>query len=266
MTEPAPKTPTQAPAAPLKPQDQLNKLSEQQIIDNILGNAPSTDEIAVEVPSKNRFYTLKDPAKPISLRPMTFDDERAMMSNKNVNVDVLNVLLGRCLSNIDVGSLLQMDKLYLIMKLREISYGEEYQSTINCNGCKRDNEITFNLSQLAVRYVEDDMSDPITVDLPTLKKTLKVRLPRVADEGYFGNTDHAIKNLWRFVEEIDGHTEKSVISKVIPKLPLKDAHALFSAMSSTDYGMDTKVRFVCNYCSHNEALELPITADFFTGK
>ena len=39
-----------------KPQEQINKLSEQQIIDNILANMPSTEEIAVEVPSLNKFY------------------------------------------------------------------------------------------------------------------------------------------------------------------------------------------------------------------
>jgi hypothetical protein len=257
---------SEQPAAAPKAQEQLNKMSEQQIIDDILKNAPSQEEVAVELPSKNKFYKLADPAKPITLRPMTFEDERKMVSKTNVNIDVLNILLNRCVSNIDVGSLLQMDKLYLVMKLREISYGEEYTANINCNGCKRDNMVKFNLGLLPVTYIDDDMTNPVEVELPTLKKTIKVRLPRVADENYFTNTDNAIQNLWRFVEEIDGHTEKSVISKVIPQLPLKDAHALFNAMSSDNYGIDTKVRFVCNYCSHNEVLELPITADFFTGK
>ena len=255
-----------APPTPPMPMPDAGKLSEQQIIDDILGNAPSQEEVVVELPSKNRFYTLQDPAKPISLRPMTFEDERKMMSNKNNNIDVLNVLLGRCVSNIDVGALLQMDKLYLIMKLREISYGEEYKANINCNGCSRDNLVTFSLSQLPVTFIGDEVTDPISVELPILKKVIKVKLPRVSDENYFTNTDHAVNNLWRFVEEIDGHDEKSVISKIIPKLPLQDAHALFEAMSATNYGIDTKVRFSCNYCNHNEVMELPITADFFTGK
>tara|TARA_R110000822_G_scaffold31902_3_gene91998 strand:+ start:40 stop:819 length:780 start_codon:yes stop_codon:yes gene_type:complete len=259
MTETTPQTPS-------KPQQDQSKQSEQQIIDDILGNAPSQEEVAINLPSKNRFYTLKDPSKPISLRPMTFEDERKMMSNKNVNIDVLNVLLGRCVSNIEVGSLLQMDKLFLIMKLREISYGEEYAANITCNGCKRENEVKFELNQLPVNFIGDELSDPMTVELPILKKSIKVKLPRVADEGYFTNTDHAVNNLWRFVEEIDGHSEKSVIAKVIPQLPLQDAHALFGAMSAEEYGVDTNVRFACNYCSHTEVMELPITADFFTGK
>ena len=57
----------------------------------------------------------------------------------------------------------------------------------------------------------------------------------------YGRYDKAYTQRKRFVEEIDGHTEKSVISKVIPQLPLKDAHALFNAMSADSYGTDTKV-------------------------
>ena len=248
------------------PKEAFGGQSEQQIIDDILKNAPSQEEVVMNLPSKNRFYTLQDPAKPVTLRPMTFEDERKMMSNKDVNINVLNTLLTRCISNIDVGSLLQMDKLFLVMKLREISYGEEYNATVACNNCKRDNAVKFILNTLPVRYIEDDLADPLTVDLPILKKTIKVRLPRVADENYFTNSSHAVNNLWRFVDEIDGHDEKSVISKVIPQLPLQDAHALFAAMSTDDYGIDTRVRFSCNYCDHSEVMELPITPDFFTGK
>lgn len=258
--------PESTPPTPPMPQPNPGQVSEQKIIDDILKNAPSQEEVPMDLPSKNRFYTLQDPTKPITLRPMTFEDERKMTSNKNVNIDVLNILLGRCVSNIDVGSLLQMDKLFLIMKLREISYGEEYQASVSCTNCKRDNEVKFTLNKLPVRYVEEDVTDPLTIDLPILKKTIKVRLPRVADEGYFTNTNHAVNNLWRFVEEIDGHDEKSVISKIIPQLPLQDAHALFAAMSTDNYGVDTKVRFSCNYCEHSEVMELPITADFFIGR
>jgi hypothetical protein len=244
----------------------LNSLSEQQIIDDILKNMPSNDEVEVELPSYNRFYSLQDPAKPITVRPMTFEDERSMMSKKNHNVDVLNGLLAKCVSNIDVSQLLQMDKLYLIMKLREISYGDEYRANISCTACRKDNEVTFSLNQLPVHYIEDSFTDPLVIDLPILKKKIKVRLPRVSDERYFVNAEQAIGNLWRFIEEIDGHSEKSVISKVIPQLPLKDAHALLDSMAANEYGLDTKVRFLCNYCDHTEVMELPITADFFTGK
>jgi hypothetical protein len=123
------------------PEGHLNKLSEEQIISQLLENAPSIEEIPVDLPSKNKFYNLEDSGKPITIRPMTFQDERAMMSNKNVNIDILNVLLSRCVSNISIGNLLQIDKLYILIKLRELSYGDEYNATIPCTSCRRDNSV-----------------------------------------------------------------------------------------------------------------------------
>lgn len=251
-----------------KPQDaaeKINKMSEKQILADLLKNVPSNDAVAVSLPSKNRFYSLVDAGKPITLRPMTFDDEKAMLSKNNANQDVLNILLGRCLGNIEVGQLLQMDKLYLIMKLREISYGDEYSATISCNSCRRDNQVNFELSKLQVNLIGEDLTNPVEIELPVIKKKTKVRLPRVADENYFSNAEFAVNNLWRFVEEVDGHDSKGLISKLIPELPIKDVHAILDVLSGTDYGIDTKVRFLCNYCSHNEILELPITSDFFSG-
>ena len=247
------------------PEDKLNKLSEDQIIAKLLENVPSIEEVAIELPSRNKFYNLQDPSKPITIRPMTFNDERAMMSNKNVNVDVLNVLLSRCVSNINISDILQFDKLYLIIKLRELSYGDKYNAVIPCTNCRRDNEVNFEMAQLNVNYVEDDLTDPQEITLPVLNKKLKVRFPRVQDESYFANSEHAINNLWRFVVEFDGHSSPTLISKIIPQLPLKDAHRLLESISSAKYGIDTKVRFLCNYCSHNEIMDMPVTTDFFTG-
>jgi len=248
----------------VKPPEGLKQKSEDQILKEILGNLPANDEVELKLPSKNKFYNLVDPAKPITLRPMTFEDEKAMMSNKNPNVDVINSLLARCVTNINIATLLQLDKLYIIMQLRSISYGDEYAAQIACPSCKRDNKVKFNLCDLQTKYIPEDLSNPIELTLPVLQKTMKVRLPRIEDERYFTNSEMAMSNMWRFVEEIDGHDAKVIISKVVEQLPLKDAHALLNVIGGNDYGIDTRVRFVCNSCSHHEVMELPITTDFFT--
>jgi len=246
------------------PEKEMNKLSDDQIIDSILANMPSNDEVAIDLPSKNKFYSLIDPSKPVTLRPMTFEDERSMISQKASNSDILNVILERCISNVRVPEILQMDKLYLVMKLREISYGDEYKATITCTSCKEANEVIFNLSTMPVTSVEDDLTNPVVFELPVLKKEIKVTLPRIEDEHYFSNAEFAVSNLWRFVESIDGNTKKTIISKIVPKLPLKDAHTVLECISASKYGIDTKVRFACAYCSFADVMELPISTDFFT--
>tara|TARA_R110000824_G_scaffold40353_21_gene121139 strand:- start:238 stop:996 length:759 start_codon:yes stop_codon:yes gene_type:complete len=237
---------------------------DDKIISDLLANCPLQSEVVVELPSKNKFYKLLNPSDPITLRPMTFEDEKAIVSNKNASKDVLNILLGRCMTNINISDLLLFDKLYLLMKLREISYGSIYKADITCPACRTDNKVAFDLSDLEIKYVEDDMVNPVSLHLPVLKKTIKVNLPRVSDERYLNNTEASTNNLWRFVAEIEGHTKKTIISKVVKKLPLKDIHALMNLLSGQKYGINTGVRFACSYCSHSEKMELPITADFFT--
>ena len=240
--------------------------SDQQAIDDILKEMPANEAIELDLPSKNRYYNLKEPGKPITLRPMTFADEKSMLSKNTGNLDIINKLLARCLENVDVGQLLQIDKLYILMKLREISYGPEYTVSINCSKCKSENKVNFQLDTFNVRYADDNLTDPRTVHLPVLKKDVVVRLPRVTDEKYFANTEQSLVNLWRFVEKIDKYDSKPVISKVIPQLPIKDAHTLLEAIGCNDYGIDTNVRFDCAYCDNVESMELPITADFFSSK
>ena len=75
-----------------------------------------------------------------------------------------------------------MDKLYLIMKLREISYGDDYNTLLVCSHCKAENPTTVKLSHLNVNPVPDDFVDPVTVTAAYLKKEVKIRLPRVSDE------------------------------------------------------------------------------------
>jgi hypothetical protein len=240
------------------------KKNDDAIIKELLANAPPVEEVAVELPSKNKFYKLLNPSNPITLRPMNFEDEKSIASNKNVNQNVLNVLLSRCINNVDVRSILLFDKLFLLLKLREISYGTEYKVTLSCPACRKDNQIVFDLTQLGVNYIEDELTNPTSMKLPILKKSVKVRLPRVNDEHYLNNVDEITANLWRFVEEIEGHTKKTIISEVLKNLPLKDIHTLLDVLQGSRYGVDTKVRFACNYCTHNEITDLPITADFFT--
>ena len=243
---------------------ELTELTESQMLERILSNMPDTEEVEIDLPSKNKFYSLLDPSKGISLRPMTFDDEKALVTNKKGNLEALNTILERCVSNVRVQDLLQVDKLYLIMKLRELSYGDDYNAEVTCPSCKTDSSIKFILSEFPVTYMEEEITNPATIELPVLKKTLKVSFPRVSDEQYFVNAEFAMANLWRFIEEIDGISRKSVIQKVIPKLPLKDAHTVLDTISTSKYGINTKVRFECVYCSHTENMELPITGDFFT--
>jgi hypothetical protein len=238
---------------------------ESEILAQLLENLPSQTEIEVTVPSKNKFYTLLDPTKGITLRPLTFEDEKDLVSSKSASSDLLNTLLTKCVTNIPVNQILQIDKLFLIMKIREMSYGDDYKASISCPSCNATNRVSFFLSELGVNYLEEDAQDPLEVELPILKKKIKIRRPRVADEQYLLTSEKTLANLWRFVEEIEGHTKKTIISEVVKQLPLRDAHTIINFLGGEEVGINTNVHFICNYCDHSGDMTLPITGDFFTG-
>jgi len=235
--------------------------AKQKIIDDLLKEVPTDTAVSVDLPSECRVYTLEDEDMPITVRPMTFEDEKAIVGAKK-NDDPVNLVLQRCVTNVKVMDLLPMDKLYLIMKLREISYGDEYKTLLLCQECKAENPTTIKLSELNVNPVPDDFEDPITFTLPIAQKEIKVRQPRVKDEKLFQDTEQALDQLWRFVTEIEGHTDKSIISAVMDKLPLKDVKTVLNAIKS-EYGVDTKIKFACKDCGGVSVVDLPIDANFF---
>ena len=239
----------------------VNDEAKQAVIDEILKELPTDTAVEVELPSECKVYNLEDPGAPITIRPMTFEDEKALVSAGKGD-DPVNLILQRCTTNIKIPDLLSMDKLYLIMKLREISYGDDYNTLLVCSHCKAENPTTIKLSQLNVNPVPDDFEDPITVMLPTIKKEAKVRLPRVRDERMMMDTQTALDQIWRFVVEIDGHTDKSIVAPVVDKLPLRDVRTILNAIK-TDYGVDTKIKFECNSCGGVTVVDLPIDSNFF---
>lgn len=238
-----------------------NDEAKQHIIEDILKNLPSENIIEVELPSENKAYRLEDPGSPITLRAMTFEDEKSI-ANAGANENPVNIILGRCLTNIKVLDLLPMDKIYLLLKLREISYGDEYKTLLICSHCKAENPTTVNLSELNVNPVPDDFCDPIEVFLPGIQKNAKVKLPRVRDERIISDTETFMEQLWRFVSEIDGHSDKAIVAQVVQKLPLKDIKTIINAFK-TDYGVDTRIKMQCNKCGGVSVLDLPFDANFF---
>ena len=235
--------------------------AKEEVINDILKELPTDTAVEVELPSECRVYELEDPGAPITIRPMTFEDEKALIS-AGKGEDPVNLTLQRCTTNIKIPDLLAIDKFYLIMKLREISYGDDYNTLLVCSHCKAENPTTIKLSELNVNPVPDDFEDPIKVTLPSINKEVKVRLPRVRDERFLEDVASSMDQIWRFVVEIDGHTDKSIIAAVIDKLPLRDIRTIMNAIK-TDFGVDTNVKFECSECGGVTVVDLPINANFF---
>lgn len=95
------------------------------------------------------------------LRKMTGRDEALMSDKKNRNnaARIITELLGSCLLRLGslerpgakvVQSLYSADRYFLLVKLREITFGAEMDANYPCPTCREANEVIENLSELDV--------------------------------------------------------------------------------------------------------------------
>ena len=111
------------------------------------------------------------------LRKMTGRDEAVMVEKRNRNngARMISELLGNCLLRIGdlerpglrtAQQLYSADRHYLLVKLREITFGTEMPATYACPTCRESTQVVEDLSALPVRRLEDgELPGDIVVEL-----------------------------------------------------------------------------------------------------
>jgi hypothetical protein len=234
-----------------------------KIVESLLENLPPTEEIPVTLPSEGRLY--EDHDGMATVRPINFEDEKFLVASQKEGADPANVLLARCCQGVDISQLLIFDKVFLLFKLREISYGSDFPCTVTCSKCFKTTDMVVDMTELVIQGLPKGWKEPRPLKLPTLKKTFYIRLPRVKDEPYIDAPEKVLDNLWRFVSKIENVKDAGIIQEVITKLPSKDLHTLILAINPEDIGVNPKIEFYCNSCDKTSLVEVPIGPDFFTG-
>jgi len=238
-------------------------LSEDDQIAAILEHLPAEVEVDINVPTKGIFYFGKE--APIRLRPMTFDDEKSLTTGtRSQDFNAANYLLSRCIKNLEVEKLVIIDKLYLLIKLREISYGKDYKVGVICNHCNFENILNLEIDKLKCNHVPDDFNyTNREVFLDGIQKTSEISVATVIEERFFEG-DKLSNNLWRFIKKIDGVDDPTIIAKVIDKLPIIDIHKIVKAIMLSEYGVQPQIRYTCDKCTKSNLISLPIDENFFS--
>ena len=238
--------------------------NKEDIIKDLLKDLKEDEAIKVELPSRGVGYNFENSDDPFAyVRPMTFEDEKVLSKIKKSNFDIVNTLLERCVSNLDIKELYVFDKLFLILKLREISYGDSYESTVVCPSCSVEGKLKVKIDDLKVNNVPDDFTSNVVMNLPKLGKEVEVSRVKIKDERYTQDPDILENSLWRFIKRIDTVKDPSIISAVVKKLPLVDIKTILKALGSQEYGVDPKVIYECGNCQVESILNLPVDSNFF---
>ena len=243
------------------PQPQV--LSEEDQIASILENLPAETEVDVKVPSRGYPYFGKEGL--FRVRPMTFDDEKSLTTGaRSAAFNPANHLLSKCVLNVDVDKLVIIDKLYLLIKIRELSYGNEYKVGVVCGNCGFENKLNLELDKLRCEAIPEDFEfRSRKIFLDGIKKEATISYLTVADEEHI-SPDRIGDNLWRFIQSIDGIDNPTVIAKVSKKLPIVDIHNIVKNLVLAEYGIQSQIRYTCDSCSTSNLINLPIDENFFS--
>ena len=219
----------------------------------------------------------------IRIRPMTVNEEKILSTPRLVKSgQALDMIFRNCIkSDISPGDLTSSDRVYLMLYLRSISYGNIYKFWIQSQDPENDNKFQFevDLSKHPIDEFEDPtIVEPFSVVLPVSKMKVCFRLPRGKDETEIirlqneekqtiGAVDssgvYRLMNVIIRIETADGQEiDKKMYSKVISSWITRDAGTLRNKITEVDCGIQDIV-VADPKTGKTFTTSIPITEDFF---
>ena len=241
----------------------------------------------VELPSPGKFYPQGHPLhgqESIEIRQMTAKEEDMLTSRtllkKGVALDrvISSLIVDR---SIDPDSLLVGDRNAIIIATRVSGYGNQYETKVSCPNCGTNQQYSFDLNEANV-YDGSDAKDlgvqsnedgTFNVTLPRTGVDVQFRLLSGRDEKTFlsgmqsDRKTKVEKNITRqlaaIVVSLNGDTSMQAKQYFLENVPSIDSRHLRLAYRLAAPNVDLTQQFVCGECSHEQEMEVPLSADFF---
>jgi hypothetical protein len=241
----------------------------------------------IEIPSKNYLYRdiLKDNDALqngyLKIRPMTVNEEKILTTNRLVKTgQALDLIFSNCIkTDIDPAEILSSDRVFIMLWLRKISYGEKYRFWVQSQDPSNQSrfEWEIDLNTIGVKSFNDpEIREPFTTKLPSGYE-ITFRLPRGKDELEIIKMGNQPKGMDSTDETIVKRLSSIIIEaklkdgKVIPptqydsfinSLITRDASAFREAIDEIDCGIDD-IEIIDPQTGYTWTQSIPITASFF---
>lgn len=254
----------------------------KELLEVIKGSSAVYEEI--QLPSKGRFYDEETGPTDgvLHIRPMTGEEEQILATPRFVRKgQAINMIFSRCIKEsgqFRPENLLTIDRTFLLIYLRGISYSPKYEVEIKCPECEAKFLTTIDLNSLYVEGCPDSYSLSNLQDvLPTTKLPFSYRLSTGQDEqnindhrerrvkafGDSASDDTLTYRTAELLEEIDGISNKNELQILLRNLPISDVSYIRNLINEPPFGVDTNVSITCPACYAEFSIELPLEANFF---
>lgn len=258
-----------------------NLIKQQMAVDVPVENIP--------LPSGGQVYPEGSPLhgkKSVEIRAMTAREEDILMSRALIKKGtVVSHLIKNCLvdQSIPVEQMLSGDRYALLVALRVMSYGPEYEATIECPQCGVKQNHSFRLDQLPIKELQ---SPPVVsgqnlfeFELPISKKKVQFKFLTGFDEEMMlisqnqkkAKLNHDVETpitsrLAQTIVAVDGNTNRGDIVRFINSMVVADSSALRKHMAAAEPGIDMTQTVDCRECDAVEEVSVPVGVGFFFPK
>lgn len=243
----------------------------------------STMQEIVTLPSKGRIYDREvDPN--ITLRSMTTQDEMVRLSPSDTLFTPLCQLIDNCIVNnpgISSYDLCLGDYIFLLHRLRAITYGEEYETGSTCAFCGSFQEQKINLNELEIiEYDEEEIQRYREFILPVSNKRIRLNFqtPRMLDainqkvkefKRKHKNIETDYNLMFTLIAIIDTIDDRKpdpiVLEEWIKKLNMKDTNMIlqYASKLNTLIGVNTTTQVTCPVCGLDYDVKIRADMEFF---
>lgn len=241
----------------------------------------------VILPSKG-LLNPEIPGGRIIQRCLMVSDQKKLAGSKQTAGNAINFLLQNTVvepEGFDVKNLSPMDSMYLLFKLKSISYGDLYKFRTRCPECGKKIDVEIDFSTIPVTTLDEDYRKNLELELP--RKGDKVILKMMTND----NLDALNEEIGRRRKKNPNDESIYILDVVyhIEKIKLKEATAdgkkelthpldielYISALTDMDYkviqmskdkvffGVSTTAETTCPECGRTIDVNIQFNNDFF---
>ena len=234
-----------------------------------------------QLPSQGKLYPGKvDPN--ITLRSMDTTDEMTRL-NKNGGYKAMCDMIDGCMVDCNPGiSTYDMcigDYIFLLHKIRTVTYGADYKMECKCTFCRITSTEVVNLDEIPINYYSDEVNKHLELDLPACKKHVRLnyQTPRMVDS-IDSKTEEIRKRsaskvdrgliitLQHLIREIDGRIPDAIeLEEFCQHLPMKDCNYILKHVEklNNSIGPELMIEVDCEVCGSTYRTLFRQTSEFF---
>jgi hypothetical protein len=239
----------------------------------------------INLPSKGWFYPDESAlaSGTLELKMMTAKEEDILTSR---NLIQKNIVLDKLLESVVIDKTVKLDDMLIcdrnaaFFAIRRLAYGDQYDATLTCGRCGKENHVSIDLAKLDNKPFEFDKypkgENKFTFELPYSKVTLTYKLLTKKDENaieaQLKGLEKVSKDLSRevttrlsfIITSIDGDASKPRITQFINnELQARDSLAFRKHVRENMPDIDSTFDFSCTHCGLERKEETPMGVSFF---